>query len=155
MIIAAITSTIVDAVISHAIDKGSAQLSDKVRSLLGRDPIKKALKDALNQAFANLEKQHPQWVASNFDASFFVHEGAPILAQFLLMNGRPDPSELAERWADSLNIRSGEQRTHYISELQPIPPYFLHDLVQQLKAKETLRDLNESRALDQIAAHMQ
>lgn len=155
MVVAGILSTIVNAIINHAIGKESEHISNKIREKLGRDPAKMAFGTALNQAFAELEKQHPQWVSSNFDASFFAREGAPILAQFLFMNGRPDPGELAERWANSLNIRNTEHRTHYISELEPIAADFLRDLAQQLKQQEALRDLNESRALDQIAQDMQ
>jgi hypothetical protein len=130
MVIATVLSTIADAVISHVVDKEADQISDKVRGMLGRDPAKKALKAALKEAFANLDKQHPQWIANHFDASFFAHEGTPILAQFLLMNGHPDPGELAERWADSLNLHDREQRTHSISELELIAADFLHDLAQ-------------------------
>ncbi|MGH2510265.1 MAG: NACHT domain-containing protein, partial [Ktedonobacteraceae bacterium] len=155
MVIAAILSTIADAVISYAVGKEADQISDKVRGLLGRDPTKLALKTALNEAFAHLDKKHPQWVASDFDASFFAHEGAPILAQFFSMHGHPNPNELAEQWANSLNMRDHERRTHYISDLEPIAADFLHDMAQQLKKQEALRDLNESRALDQMAESLQ
>lgn len=155
MVLAAILSSITDAVISYAVGKEADQISDKIRDILGRDPTKRAFQAALNEAFINLDKQHPQWVASCFDANFFAHEGAPILAQFLTMNGHPRPDELARRWADALNIRDQERRTHYISDLEPIAADFLHDMAQQLKKQEALRDLNESRALDQMAEDLQ
>jgi hypothetical protein len=80
----AILSAIVDAVIAYTFEKSADQLGERVRERLGLDPTKKALKEALGQAFEHLSQRHPQWVADNFDASFFEHEGAPVLAQFLV-----------------------------------------------------------------------
>ncbi|MGH2510586.1 MAG: NACHT domain-containing protein, partial [Ktedonobacteraceae bacterium] len=74
---------------------------------------------------------------------------------FFSMHGHPNPNELAEQWANSLNIRDHERRTHYISDLEPIAADFLHDMAQQLKKQEALRDLNESRVLDQMAESLQ
>ena len=150
-----ILTAIVDAVIGYTLEKSADTLGERIREKLGQDPTKKALREALGQAFERLRQQHPQWVAANFDASFFEHEGAAVLAQFLIMDGQPDASELASRWADSLNINNPERRAHYVSELEPIAVDFLEDLAHQLKGKEALRDLNMSRALDQTAEALQ
>ncbi len=90
-----------------------------------------------------------------FDASFFQHEGAPVLVQFVLIDGRPDASDLATRWADSLNLRDLERRTFYVRQLEPIALDFLEDLTQTLKAQEALSDLNGSRVLNQILENSQ
>lgn len=155
MITEAILTAIVDAVIGYIVEKRGDKLSGQIREKLGRDPLKKAFKESLAQAFAHLSKEQPDWVANNFDASFFQFEGAPLLAEFLLMDGRPDASELANRWADSLNVRNPEQRTLYISELEPVALDFLEELAHQLKGQEALRELNNSRALDQATEALQ
>ena len=151
----AILTAIVDAVIAYAFEHAADKLGIRVRERLGRDPTKKALKESLNQAFMQLSNQHPQWVTDNFDASFFEHEGVPILAQFLVLDGQPDPSDLALCWADSLNIQKPEQRAFYIGELEPIAVDFLEYLAHQLKGKEALRELNIGRALDQTTEALQ
>ena len=150
-----ILTAIVDAVIGYTLEKSADTLGERIREKLGQDLTKKALREALGQAFERLRQQHPQWVAANFDASFFEHEGAAVLAQFLVMDGQPDASELASRWADSLNINNPERRAHYVIELEPIAVDFLEDLAHQLKGKEALRDLNISRALDQTTEALQ
>src|SRR5260221_2263689 len=150
-----ILTAIVDAVIGYTLEKSADTFGERIREKLGQDPTKKALREALGQAFERLRQQHPQWVADNFDASFFEHEGAAILAQFLVMDGQPDASELASRWADSLNINNPERRAYYVSELEPIAVDFLEDLAHQLKGKEALRDLNMGRALDQTTEALQ
>jgi len=151
----AILTAIVDAVIAYTFERSADKLGECVWERLGLDPTKKALREALAQAFERLSRQHPQWVAANFDASFFEREGAPVLAQFLVMDGHPDASELAARWADSLNINTPERHAYYISELEPIAVDFLEDLAHQLKGKDDLRELNISRALDQTTEALQ
>ena len=72
-----------------------------------------------------------------------------------MIDGHPDASELAARWADSLNINTPERHAYYISELEPIAVDFLEDLAHQLKGKEALRELNISRTLDQTTEALQ
>lgn len=63
-----ILTAIADAVAGYAFEKGADKLGGWARDKLGLDPTKKAFKEALGQAFERLQKQHPQWVADNFDA---------------------------------------------------------------------------------------
>ena len=149
MISETILTAIVDAVIGYIVDNRADRVSELIREKLGGDPVKMAFKAALDQAFNHLYKVHPQWVADNFDLSFFQLEGAPILAEFLVMDGRPDASDLAKRWADSLNLQKSEQKAFYVSELEPIALDFLEELAHQLKGQDALRELNIRRALDQ------
>ncbi len=93
-------TSIVDAIIGYIMGKSADRLSERLRDKLSMDNTKKAFKEALGEALQHLQMKHPQWVAENFDASFFKLEGAPVLAQFLLINGRVDASELAIRWAN-------------------------------------------------------
>src|SRR2546421_11574290 len=86
---ALLIAKIVDKVFGYVIDKGENRLEGLVREKLGLDPIKKAFKEALGEALIKLEQHHSQWVAENFDASFFEHEGSTILAQFLFRDEHP------------------------------------------------------------------
>ncbi len=95
-------STISGAVFSYLLQQGG--LGDKARRLLGQDPQQKAFQNALQKALLQLEQQHPDWIADFFNERFFQNEGAPILAQFLIRNGHPNPSELASCWANSLKL---------------------------------------------------
>ncbi len=150
-----ILAAIADAVIGYAFEKSSDKLGEWARDKLGLNSTKKAFKEALGEAFERLRKQHHQWVIDYFDASFFEHEGAPVLAQFLLRDGRPDPSELAARWADSLNMQQPERRAFYTRELEPVAADFLDDLAHQLKGKAELRELHDSRTFEQSAEALQ
>src|SRR3989442_11838019 len=47
------------------------------------------------------------------------------LAQFLVRDGHPDPSELALRWANLLNMLNRERRTTLVRELEPAATDFL------------------------------
>jgi len=145
-------TAIADAVFGYLLDKHGEKLVDRIRDKTGRDLVKKAFKAAFGKAFADFEQKHPQWVEEHFNASFFEHEGASILAQFLMRDGHPDPSELATRWADSLNMRRPERRTFYIRELEPVATDFLNIFAHYLKAQKVLRELHDSRAFEQLAS---
>lgn len=147
-----ILAAISKAVFSYVLQQ--ANVSDHARKLLGREPKKLAFQHALGKALLQLEQEHPKWTSVLFDASFFQNEGAPVLAQFMVRDGRPDPSELAARWADSLNIRRTEQRTTLTRELEPVAADFLDNLAKALKAEPELDDLNDSRALEQLASYL-
>jgi NACHT domain/HEAT repeats len=150
-----ILAAIANAVFSYVIESNGGKLENWARDKLGRETTKRAFKEALLVTFRHLKEQHPQWVDEHFDASFFEHEGAPILAQFLIRDGHPDPSELAARWADSLNIQQLEQRSIYTRELEPVAADFLNDLSHQLKSRADLRELNNSRAFEQFNESLQ
>ena len=76
-------------------------LQDRLLRHIGREPTQQAFQRALDRAVHQFEQQHPGWTASLFDGSFLEHEGAPVLAQFLLRNGEPDPTDL-NRSADEI-----------------------------------------------------
>jgi hypothetical protein len=142
-------TAITDKVFSYLLEK--IGLEDWLRDKLDLNPTRKAFQHALDSAARQFEQKHQQWVTALFDLSFFEKEGASVLAQLLLPDGHPHPSDLAECWATSINIRRPEQRSAYIRELEPITADFLNDLARALKAEPDLRDLNNSRALDQVA----
>ncbi len=140
---------IAEKVVGYVWDK----VDDRIRRRLGLDSTTQAFKHALHKAFGRFEEQHPQWTADLFDASFFEREGSPILAQFLLRDGHPDPNELAIHWASSLNLLP-EQGAAHIHELKPIAADFLDFLSQALKEEPELKEINDSRAFEQFATDL-
>jgi hypothetical protein len=122
---------------------------------LGLNATKKAFKEAFGEAYGQFEKQYPQWVENYFDASFFQHGGAPVLAQFLLRDGHPEASELAARWTEYLNTQQPERHSFYISELEPVAADFLDNLTHKLKSKPELRELNDSRVFERVDESLQ
>jgi hypothetical protein len=140
---------ITEAVIGYVFDQGG--LGDEIRRVLRRDPVRQAFKHSMRAAVEALEQQYPQWVATLFDASFFQHEGAPILAQFLLRDGCPSPSVLAIRWTESLNVRDPERHTASTRDVEPIATDFLEAMARALRAEPALQELHDSRALERLA----
>jgi HEAT repeat protein/energy-coupling factor transporter ATP-binding protein EcfA2 len=126
-------------------------VAEQVRARLGLDPTRKAFERALSRAIARLQAEQPDGYANLFDASFFQHEGAPILAQFLLRDGHPDPVELAARWAESLALANPERRGVWTRSVEPLAAAFLDHLAHELKAEAELAQLHDSRALERLA----
>ena len=120
-----ILTKITEKVFSFALDQGQSIVEDWVRKKHNLDPKQQAFKRALKKANKKFEKKYPQWAADLFNASFLESEGALILAQFLIRDGNPNPSELATRWAESLNINNPERRTTLVRELEPAVSDFL------------------------------
>jgi hypothetical protein len=150
-----VLTTIAEKVFSYALDQSQSVVEDWVRKKLNLDPKQQAFKRSLKRAFNTFEQHYPQQAADLFNASFFEHEGAPILARFLVRDGRPDPGELATCWADSLNIHNAERRTTLVRDLEPAASDFLDDLARELKKEPELSDLNDSRTFEQLAGDLQ
>ena len=148
----AVLAAIAKAVFGYLLQQ--VNISDHVRRLLNREPKQLAFQRALGKALEQLKREHPKWTSALFDASFFEKEGAPVLAQFMIRDGHPDPSELAARWADSLNIRQPERRTTLTRELEPVAADFLDNLAKALKVEPELDDLNDRRALEQLTSDL-
>lgn len=149
-----VLTTIAGKVVGYAWDNGGSRLVDRAREKLGIEPTQLAFKRALKKAYTKFEKKHPQAADYLFNGSFFEHEGKPILASFLIRDGHPDPTELAIRWAESLNISNPERRTTLIRELEPGATDFLDYLAQELKKDPELSDLNDSRSLEELVAEL-
>src|SRR5258708_6992640 len=86
------------------------KIGERIRRKLGRDAVSLAFKRALTRAYEKFKhppnkKQYPYWIVDVFDPDFFEHEGKPILAQFLLPDSNPHPSQLAECWVNTLMLR--------------------------------------------------
>jgi len=135
---------IAGAVIESLVDRG--MFADSILAKLGRDPTKVAFAHALARTIDQFQHDHADWYANLFDASFFTGEGAPILAGFLQIGGRPDSVELARRWAESL-AQATPTRLHRLTwECQPAAAAFLASLGRELLAEDALRDLHQARA---------
>src|SRR5438046_1372879 len=115
-----VLQAIAEKVVGYAWDK----VEDRVQKKLGLDPVRQAFNHALRESFEHFNVCHPEWAASLFDISFFEHEGAPLLAQFLIRDGQLDPSKLAASWANSLNSLP-ERRATYIRDVEPVAADFL------------------------------
>jgi HEAT repeat protein len=145
-LIGAVTGSVFGYLLEHA------GVADRVRGILRRDPTRRAFERALGSALGSFQAQYPQRSTDLFDSSFLQHEGAPVLAQFLLRDGDADPFTLAARWADSLAIHRPDQRTIYTRELEPVAATFLDLFARALNTEDDLRELNDSRALERLAA---
>ncbi len=150
-----ILQSIAEKVISYVLDKSQVRIEEWVGTKLGLDSTQQAFKHALGTAIEKFEQLDSQWAASLFNADFFRKEGAPILAQFLIRDGHPDPSKLAALWADSLNIHQSEPRTILTREIEPAAANFLDYLAQALKAEPELREVNDSRALERLTIDLE
>jgi HEAT repeat protein len=143
---------IADEVFSYILEQ--ANVKGRVTQILGLDSERNAFKRALAQAITHLEQQHPKATGYLFDANFLEHEGTPILAQFLLRDGYPDPYLLAARCADSINFHRSEHRTTFTRDIEPVAIDFLDLLATALKAEPDLAKIHDHRALEQIAANL-
>lgn len=141
-------SMIADHLMGYLLDQSG--IGDAVRTHLRRDPQKRAFQQALIRAFEHFKQRHPEVAASLFDIDFFRREGGPIIEQFLVRNGQPDPGSLALRWAQSLNTYQPE-KTARIRDLERASADFLSLFDQMLKAEPDLKEINDSRALEQTA----
>ena len=134
------------AVLSIAAKAATGPLARK----LAQRATRKAYERALHTAATEVDRNHPGWVSALFDESFFEAEAAPLLAQLLVRDGRPNPSELAACWVRSLNAHE-PGATRRVREVEPVAASFLESLASELKHEEVFDGLNDSRALDQLA----
>jgi hypothetical protein len=86
-----------------------------------------------------LHRKHPSWAASLFDASLMEDEAAPVLARLLVRSGRPDPAELARRWATTVRIHRPDRRSVSVRALEPVAADFLDDFATALRNIPAMR----------------
>lgn len=142
LVLAAI-GAITEAVFAYLLEKSDPM--GWLRQKLSLDAEKRAFERALAMAVKVTETKHP--VTRLFDA----RDGAPILAQLLLRDGHPDPSELAAVWTDALNIADAAHHTARVREWEPIAADLLEALSVALKEESALRNLHNDRAQEQMA----
>ena len=145
----AVLTAVVEAVFALIVETSGA--TEWLRDKLGIDPIKRAYGRALERAISQLEMNHPHEYADLFNASFLALEGAPVLAQFLIRNGRPNPTALTDLWADSLGIHDPQRRAALLRKLEPVSADFLADLAHAMKREPALDLINDSRVFEQLA----
>jgi hypothetical protein len=150
MILEALLQVVVDHIFIYLEQR---RVPEKILSKFNLDSTQQAFKRALRKAFKQFEDKYPEWSESLFDLGFFETEGFPIIAQFLLPDGYPNPSKLATLWAKFLNL-SSERHTVLIRETEPAAAEFLDDLARALKSEPDLKEINDSRLLEQIAQDM-
>jgi HEAT repeat protein len=143
-----LAQVIAGAVIESLVDRG--MVADSILAKLGRDPTKVAFAQALARAIDDFRQEYAEWYANLFDESFFRHEAAPLLAEFLLINGAPDSAELARRWAVSLAQTSPQRAQALTWQCEPAAAAFLENLGDELLAEEALRDVHNARNLQSM-----
>ncbi len=150
-----ILTPIVEAVFGFIAEKTAPQLWEKIKG----SPIRNGFKVALSKAYDDFERDHQVWVREGFDAGFLQIEGAPMLAQFLLVDGNPDADVLAEAWARSIGRRRAEQAED-VGKIRPAIEAFLHTLDSAISNQPELRELVQMRMqhqqtqnINKIASH--
>ncbi|RMF30351.1 MAG: hypothetical protein D6759_12120, partial [Chloroflexi bacterium] len=150
MLTEALLSAVAEAVFGYLLQE--AGLADRVRAVLGVDPERRAFQIALARAYAAFAKRYPDLTASLFDESFLKIEAAPILAQLLTRRGRPNPTELARRWAAHLG-HPDPTTWPRLSEVTRAAAEFLDSLEAELTKQPALSPLWDARALEEIRAN--
>ena len=148
MSLEALFAAIAEAVFGYLLQ---SDLAKWARALLGLDPARRAFQTALAGAYAAFARQYPEWTASLFDETFLKSQDVlPLLADLLTRRGRPDPAELARRFAAHLGHRDPD-RWERLSEATRAAADFLTWLEAELARQEALQPLYDSRALERIA----
>jgi len=148
MSLEALFAAIAEAVFGYLLQ---SDLAKWARALLGLDPKRRAFRTALARAYATFARQYPEWTASLFDETFLKSpDVVPLLDDLLNPRGRPDPAELACRFAAHLGHRDPDQWER-LGEATRAAANFLTWLEAELARQKPLRPLYDSRALERIA----
>ncbi len=126
-------------------------LQESGRKIFRPDLQRRAFQTALAGAYTAFARQYPEWTASLFDETFLKSEPViPLLADLLTRRGRPDPAELARRFA--IHLGHGDpDRWESLGDATRIAADFLTWLEAELARQEALQPLYDSRALERIA----
>ena len=145
----ALFSAIAEAVFGYLLQE--SDLAERARAVLGLDPERRAFQTALARAYIAFARRYPEWTASLFDETFLKSEPVlPLLAELLTRRGRPDPPELARRFAAHLGHRDPDRWVR-LSEATRAAADLLTWLEAELARQEVLQPLYDSRALERIA----
>src|SRR5579884_755932 len=110
--------TLAEKVIAYAFDQSG--LKEKVSESFKRDATADAFWRSLQKTCFQFERRYPQLAAEDLFNPSLHDEYIPILAQFLLLDGHPNPSDLASLWADALYKGQPEKRAVSMRKLEPI-----------------------------------
>jgi WD40 repeat protein len=151
MLLESLFSVIAEAVFGYLLRESG--LAERARAVLGLDPQRRAFQTALVRAYTAFARHYPEWTASLFDEAFLESEAVvPLLAGLLTRRGRPDPAQLARRFAIHLG-HSDPDRWERLSEATRAAADFLNWLEAELADQPALQPLYDSRALERIAEH--
>jgi hypothetical protein len=151
MLLESLFSVIAEAVFGYLLRESG--LAERARAVLGLDPQRRAFQTALARAYTAFARHYPEWTASLFDEAFLKSEAVvPLLAGLLTRRGRPDPAQLARRFAIHLG-HSDPDRWERLSEATRAAADFLNWLEAELANQPALQPLYDSRALERIAEH--
>ncbi|GAC1384647.1 MAG: hypothetical protein NVSMB33_13200 [Ktedonobacteraceae bacterium] len=125
-------------------DHDQSIIKDWVAKDLKLGPKQQAFKQALNKAYEQFEKRYPQWAKDLFNSNFTGNAEVPILAQFLIRDGYPDPCELAPIWALLLDSHQFQRLSSFNWKVLSATSDFLDYIVNALRSEPELSDLNDS-----------
>jgi hypothetical protein len=149
MSLEALFSAIAEAVFGYLLQQSG--LAERTRAVRGRDPQRLAFQTALARAYTAFARQYPEWKASLFDETFLKSEAVlPLLGDLLTRRGRPDPAELARRFAIHLG-HPDPDRWDRLDQATRAAADFLTWLEAELADQPALQPLYDSRALERIA----
>ncbi|NJK82019.1 MAG: ATP-binding protein [Chloroflexaceae bacterium] len=136
-------SSVTEAVFGYILEHSGAAVWDRLQ----HPPEQRAFQAALRNAYTTFAAQHQPYVAALFDEHFLTRTAVPILARCLERDGPPDAVELAALWVIALNVPEAK-RAERAAEVTPPAAAFLVALHTELRARDELRELFDSRAFD-------
>lgn len=154
MLTEALLSAAAEAVFAHLIEQSG--VTEKTFALFKRpNAVQVAFQTALARSYSQfLETPHAWAAATFFDEHFLKERAAPLLAQTLSRDGGPEPSVLAERWAEQFTMR-GQTRDYWLSKLQLAATEFLRIFRSELRSSEHLRPFFDSQDLTSAVSYLQ
>ncbi len=149
----ALALAVATAVLQYLVDK--ADLVERVRGWLKRDPTSLAYQRALLRAYAAFARSEPALANSFFDATFLAHAAVPELAKQLTRHEHANGAELARLWATTLYPDGfTETRAPWATDARVVQAcaQFLEWLENELRHESVFQPLFDSRALDSLEA---
>lgn len=111
---------------------------------------RRAFQAALSRAYAAWSSRHWEWVDYSFNQHFLTHQVAPYLIHCQEESTRPDPTELAERWAEQFTWFDAAMRQKHVASLIPAICDFLDCLEVELRAHPFRSPLPAQKAANLI-----
>jgi hypothetical protein len=88
---------------------------------------------ALTRAFVTWAPSNWEWVDYSFNEYFLTHQVVPYLIHCRKEAIRPDPTELANLWAEQFTWFDQEMRQRHVVQLMPAVTNFLSFLEAELR----------------------
>ena len=93
---------------------------------------RRALRQAMQRAYARFASRYPEWAAAYFDEHFLSQRVVPLVSHAGRLHGLPQPSAVAQAWVDQLAVPNQRRRQQLIAEATPVATDFLRMLRTEL-----------------------